>query len=273
MKNLIIGGSSGYDYNTLRPWVESINEVCDPITTDKVLVIGEATEDTRNKLTQAGFKLIQMGNDDMAVHVQRFIYIYMYLKEHWQEYNHVITTDVRDVYFQSDPFQWMKAYLDGHELVCGSECLRYKDEPWGNMNLYETYGPSVYEWFKDNEIYNVGVLGGTPEYLKDLMFNIVTNSINRPIKIVDQAVFNVLINTQPYKDVMLFAKMEDAWACQAGTTVDPHKIEHFRPNLLEPEPKWINNIAYTHDGVPFAIVHQYDRVPEWNRYVNLRWRS
>ena len=83
MKNLIIGGSSGYDYNTLRPWVESINEVSDPKTTDKVLVIGEATDDTKQKLTQAGFTLIQMGNDNMAIHVQRFIYIYLYLKEHW----------------------------------------------------------------------------------------------------------------------------------------------------------------------------------------------
>ena len=49
-----------------------------------------------------------------------------------------------------------------HDLVFASESMLYKDEPWGNQNLLDTYG-YIHEIFKENEIYNVGVLGGTGE--------------------------------------------------------------------------------------------------------------
>jgi hypothetical protein len=186
----------------------------------------------------------------------------------------VVTTDVKDVYFQWSPFKWMTDSLQNlgmYQLVSGSEGLKYKDEPWGNENLMQAYGPYVHELFKDKEIYNVGVLGGTAEYVKDLVFNIFTNAINRPIAICDQAVFNVLINTQPYFDVMFFAWNRHAWACQAGTMADPSKIEQFRPHLLEDEPIFDNGVVWTADREMYCIVHQYDRVPEWKKFVEQKY--
>jgi len=114
-------------------------------------------------------------------------------------------------------------------------------------------------------------LGGTAEYMKDLVFNIFTNAINRPIPIVDQAVFNVLINTQPYYDVMFFAGNQHAWACQAGTMVDPSKIESFRPFLLDAEPTFDNGVVWTANREMYCIVHQYDRVPQWKKFVQEKY--
>jgi hypothetical protein len=125
----------------------------------------------------------------------------------------------------------------------------------------------VHELFKNNKIYNVGTIGGDAEYVKDLVFNIFTNATNRPIPIVDQAVYNVLLQTQPYKDVTLFADQWLGWACQAGTTVDPSKINAFRPYLVEKEPIFKDGKVLTSLGHPFSIVHQYDRVPEWKQFV------
>jgi hypothetical protein len=137
----------------------------------------------------------------------------------------------------------------------------------------QAYGPYVHEQFKHNEIYNVGTIGGVSEYVKDMVFNILFNAINRPIPICDQAVYNVLIQTQPFKDVTYFAKQSDGWACQAGTTVDPSKIASLRPHLLEPEPKFEDGIVKTSLGRPFAIVHQYDRVPEWKEYIKQKYQQ
>ncbi len=159
------------------------------------------------------------------------------------------------------------------KLVAGSEGMRYKDEPWGNENLMQAYGPYVHEQFKDNEIYNVGTIGGVSEYVKDMVFNILFNAINRPIPICDQAVYNVLIQTQPFKGVTYFAKQLDGWACQAGTTVDPSKIAQFRPHLLESEPKFEDGIVKTSLGKTFAIVHQYDRVPEWKEFIKQKYQQ
>lgn len=264
-KNLIIGGFTNYDYNQLKPWVESIDEC--GFEGDKVMVTGKASKETIKELEDRNFKIVYMQDTQLPIHVARFLFIYEYLREHWEEYQYVITTDVKDVYFQTNPSEWLEARLDGYKLIVGSEGIRYKDEAWGNDNLLQCYGPYIHNLFKDGEIYNVGVLAGESEYIKDLVFNIFTNAPNRPIPIVDQAVFNVLINTQPYKDVTYFAKQSYGWACHAGTTVDPSKIQGFRPNLTEPEPYFKDGIVYSSNDEPFCVVHQYDRVPEWKNFV------
>lgn len=275
MKNLIIGAFTGYDYGIVRPWVKSaisVKHMEGNAETDVVLCVGKTDVETLEAIALDGVTIVNMEDmGNIPVHVFRFIYIYEYLRHNWQNYKYVVTTDVRDVIFQRSPFDWLDSNLYGMKLVASSESMRYKDEPWGNQNLYETYGPTIYEQFKDNVIYNVGTLGGWSEYIKDLALNIAVNSINRPIPIVDQAVYNVLINTQPYKGVTQFTPMNEGWACQAGTAVDPHKIEYFRPKLLEPEPVFHEGLVYTSTGKQFAIVHQYDRVPEWRAIIEAKY--
>lgn len=270
-RSLIIGAATGYNYNQLKPWIESINEC--GFEGDKVLVLGQASEETRQKILEQGFKIVDMLVVDAPIHVARFLTLYHYLKDTWQDYEYVITTDVKDVYFQTNPVNWLRDCSPSYKLVAGSESIRYKDESWGNQNLFETYGTYVYELFKDNIIYNVGTIGGISENVKDLMFNIYTNAVNRPIPIVDQAVFNVLIQTEPYKSTTFFADQKYGWACQAGTTVDPSKIVGFRPFLTEDEPTFENGVVMTSLGEPFVIVHQYDRVPEWKKFVEQKYNQ
>lgn len=274
-KNLIIGGCTNYGINELKPWVLSINQHMPKA--DKVMCVGNASDETRKWLVDNGFEIIDMPQAQIPVHVLRFVAIYEYLRKNWEKYEYVITTDVKDVYFQSDPFKWLDYHnigiRDMKQIVAGSECLKYKDEAWGNENLLQAYGPYIHDIFKDEEIYNVGVLGGSAEYMKDLVFNIFSNAINRPIQIVDQAVFNVLINTQPYKDSVMKVPQFLGWACQAGTVADPTKMDTFRPNLLEDEPTFKDGIVYTSEGKPFVIVHQYDRVPEWKKFVQEKYQQ
>ena len=270
-KSLIIGAFTNYNYNQLKPWVESIDEC--GFTGDKAMVVGNASQETIDELVKRNFIIIPMSDIKAPIHVARFLSIYDFLKNTWQNYSHVVTTDVKDVYFQTNPIVWLELNLKNKKLVAGSEGMRYKDEPWGNENLMQAYGPYVHEQFKNNEIYNVGTIGGVSEYVKDMMFNILFNAINRPIPICDQAVYNVLIQTQPFKDVTYFAKQLDGWACQAGTTVDPSKIAQFRPHLLEPEPKFEDGVVKTSLGRTFAIVHQYDRVPEWKEFIKQKYQQ
>lgn len=279
-RNLIIGAATGYNYNQLKPWVESIDEVCGD-DVDRVLIVGNISHETRVKLVAKDFLLIDMPNmPGVPIHVGRFLAIHNYLKNTWEDYKFVVTTDVKDVYFQSNPFVWLEENLQSYKLVAGSESMNYEDEPWGNENLMQAYGPYVHEQFKKNEIYNVGTIGGHAEYVKDLMFNIFFNSVNRPIPVVDQAVYNVLLNTQPYKSITYFANQYHGWACQAGTTADPSKMNHFRPHLLEAEPIFKDGLVLTGEDsfvckkeTPFVIVHQYDRVPVWKKNVMEKYKQ
>lgn len=265
--NLIIGAFTGYNFNQLKPWVLSTSEC--GFKGDKVMVVGDASQDTREQLIKHGFKLYDMPKINAPIHVARFWSIYDFLYHNSKDYDIVVTTDVKDVYFQKDPCKWIFDTMGDKNLVAGSESMRYRDEPWGNDNLLSTYGELIHNRFKDNLIYNVGTFGGSSDYVRDMCFNIFTNAINRPIPIVDQAVYNVLINTQPYKDKVLFTNQEDGWAVQLGTTGDPSKINAFRPFLVEPEPifNFEKQLITTTDGTPHCIVHQYDRVPKWKDLV------
>jgi len=240
------------------------------------MIVFNASYETVNKLFEHDFKTIILNRDEekqavyyhspLKVYVERFLFIHKYLQQVWHNYDYVLTTDVRDVIFQTDPVLWLRENLGDKKLVAGGESIRYRDEAWNRENLFQAYGAQIYDMFKDNEVYNVGTLGGTAEAIKDLTLNIFSSSVNRPYAVVDQAVFNILIQSPPYKDSVKFARHSDGWACQAGVNVAPDKIEGFRPFLLDKEPVFENGIVKTVEGKIFPLVHQYNRVPEWNAH-------
>jgi hypothetical protein len=276
----VIGCSTNYDWAKIKYWVNSINE--SGFTGDKVMILMNCDKETVSKVSDAGFDIIGFGQDDkgnlvynsnMMVHVERFYHIYQHLKS--KDYRYVITTDVKDVIFQKNPSEWLEINLpEGQaDLVFSSESIKYKDEPWGDQNLRETFGTQIYEDFKDNIIYNVGVLAGRGYAMKDLMMNIFASCLGRPIKICDQSTFNFLISQHPYLKTSMYAQSEDGWACQLGTTADPSKIEQFRPFLLEPSPKMEGDKVATSTGIEYTIVHQYDRVPEWRKVIEEKYND
>jgi hypothetical protein len=281
MKDLVIGCTTNYDWNKLKYWVNSINK--SGFQGDKVMVAFNIDYDTIEKLSQAGFQVILPGKPNeqaqryeyqssLPVHVERFVHIYNYLNTH-KEYRFVITTDVKDVVFQKDPTKFLGMELPGAKLMFASESMKYKDEPWGNQNLMETFGPFFHERFKDNIIYNVGVLAGRADSMRDLCAMIFVMSVNRPIPIVDQSTFNFMISQEPYKSTARYMTSEEGWACQLGTTADPSKLEQFKPFLLEPSPIMVEGEVATSAGKVFTIVHQYDRVPEWKKVIEEKYND
>jgi hypothetical protein len=277
MKDLIVGCATNYDWSKLKYWVNSINR--SGFEGDKVLILMNCDKDTVEKISNSGFSIIAFNQDsngnltynsNMMVHVERFFHIYQLLKNNL--YRYVITTDVKDVVFQQNPSVWLEnKFTDSDDLIFSSESMKYKDEPWGNQNLMETFGPQIYEDFKNNTIFNVGVLAGRGYAMRDLMMNIFASCLHRPIKICDQSTFNFLISRHPYLKSSIYSKSEDGWACQLGTTADPSKIEQFRPFLLEPSPKMEDDKVLTSEGKEYIIVHQYDRVPEWKKVIEAKY--
>jgi hypothetical protein len=280
-KNLIIGVFGGYEWEQIAPWVHSIKR--SDFQGDIVVVALNTSYETVEKLIASDCKVIIFNRDDenrqvyhtspVKVHVERFLFIYNYLKDNWQDYDYIITTDMRDVIFQSDPVAWLRDNLGDKKIIAPGEGIRIKDEPWNRQNFLETYGAHLYAMHKDFEAYNVGTLGGLAQDMTALALNIYSAGINRAIPIVDQAVFNYLVQSYPYKDTVKFVSQSDTWAEQAGVNVDPSKIEEYRPFLLHKEPLFDNGVVKTAAGKPFCIVHQYDRVPLWKDYFLKQYES
>ena len=277
MKDLIIGCSTNYDWSKLKYWINSINQ--SGFEGEKVLILMNCDKETVLKVHDAGFKIVAFGQDEesnlsyqspIPVHVERFLHIYQYLKKAGP-FRYVVTTDVKDVVFQKNPMEYIENHIKDNNFIFSSESMFYKDEPWGNQNLLDTFGEFVYKEFKDNEIFNVGVLAGTGEAIQALAMNIFVSCMNRPVKICDQSTFNFMISQKPYKGTSLYMGSESGWACQLGTTKDPSKIDEFRPLLLEPSPVMVDDLVTTSLSLPYYIVHQYDRVPEWKKIIEAKY--
>ena len=277
MKDLIIGCSTNYDWSKLKYWINSINQ--SGFDGEKVLILMNCDKETVLKVHDAGFKIVGFTHDQnqnlvhnspIPVHVERFMHIYHYIKT-TGPFRYVITTDVKDVVFQKNPIEYIEKNIVDKNLIFSSESILYKDEPWGDRNLLETFGEYVYKVFKENEIYNVGVLAGTGEAMAALAINIFTSCTNRPIKICDQSTFNFMISQPPYTNTSLYTKSENGWACQLGTTMDPSKIDGFKKFLLEETPKVDNDTVTTSTGNSYYIVHQYDRVPDLKDKIEAKY--
>lgn len=283
-KDLIIGGASNYNWDQLKYWVNSIKKT--GFKGDIVLVVTNMSGDTVKKLTDENVLVYAYGKQDEngnivnqsqnAPHVERFIFIWDFLRKNKDTYRYVVVTDTRDVIFQKDPTDFLKSNLSANSIVASSEGLEYKDEPWGNKNLMDTFGPLVYDEMNGELIYNVGTIAGYSEEVRDLLLQIFFQSVNRPIPIVDQAVYNFLISMHPYRGEVLFTNNNSGWAIQLGTTEqailsgagdigqiikqNPHMIDDYRKVYQDIQPV-VKNGLVTNGYTPYHIVHQWDRVP------------
>lgn len=265
--DLIIACSSGYEWDVIRYWCNSLNK--SGFKGTKAVLFLDGSSDVVEKTQRAGINAILVDPSEpvnnIPPHVRRFGYLYDFLYRN--QFRYVVTTDIRDVVFQSDPIDWIEKNIGEKQCVFSSESLRYVDEPWGNQNLFETFGPYFYDKFKYNEIFNVGVLAGKFDAIKAICCNIFNTAVTKNIPICDQSTFNFMISQEPYLSTSAYMRSEDGWACQLGTTGDPSKLDFFSSKLLEPIPVSKDGIVYTSTGKQFVIVHQYDRVPHLRKEI------
>jgi hypothetical protein len=278
-KDLIIGAFKNYDFNKVKPWVDSIN-TCG-FKGDKVVISINSTVQTNQKLTDSGFGVLSVDSSDsrVQVHMERFVHIYSFLKDRLDDYRYVITTDVRDVIFQRDPIPFIEQVMNENSarinpvsLLAVSEGIKIKDEAWNKDNIFKTFGPHFAVDVEDKEVLNVGTIAGKAEAVKDLCGMIFQLSMNRPDWVADQAAYNILMNWEPYKSCTDIVRLRDAWACNLHVTNKPDQLQEFGPYLLEERPIFEDGLVK--DGKnkePFAIVHQYDRVPEMLAFFNEKY--
>jgi len=278
VKDLIIGCITGYEFKDIAPWINSI-EKCG-FKGDKAMIVYNCSYDCYNELIRRGFLVMAFNRDDKnkrfyytenfgpQIVVMRFLHLWSMLNKLKNiEYRYVITTDVRDVIFQTNPSEWLENNLGDKKINAASESICYCHEQWSNINMKNSFGFELYDFMSSNVIYNAGTLAGLFDNIKDLSLNVYLASRFNTVINPDQSALNIILNLEPFKSTTRFSKSEDAWACQAGTTVDPIKINAYRTYLTEPEPIFDGTHILTSKYEKFCIVHQYDRVPEWKNKI------
>ena len=291
-KDLVIGFITDYtDYDKIKPYVNSLNR--SGFTGDKIMVVYNIPYTIVNQLQDEGFSVIGFERDDenarfvykqpFNIVVSRFFHIWFLLKQMEKNYRYVISVDVADVVFQRNPSQYLQNNLytcmDGssYDLLVGCENLKYKDEAWGIHNMYQSFGDIAAINMQDKPIFNAGTIAGRFDIFLDFCYNIYLLCQGAPMQVPggggpDQAAMNILLSLEPYKSITNFKAHDMHWACQCGTTVDPNKVDGFRPNFLSKQEPEMDEEGFVHtNGHRYWLVHQYNRVPAWNEIIRKKY--
>src|SRR5690606_27947890 len=119
LNNLLIGAVDKYSRAQVEPWMKSIRKA--GYGGDIVLISYRIGDDIRECAEEYNVHIVQVSNDhlgrlinhnvknrDTQSHQMRLFHAWQYLSEDetWRNYDYVLFTDVRDVYFQKNPFEW-----------------------------------------------------------------------------------------------------------------------------------------------------------------------
>ena len=258
---IILGCITKYKPEDIKPFVESIEQT--GYDGKKIMMVYDVPQETIDYLKSKGWELYQ---NELQQHIilQRFRDIYKLLQQFPDEI--VIWCDVKDVIFQTDPTQWIEYNMD-EPILAFSECIKMKDDPWACVNSGTSF-PMEWEWLQNKVSCCAGTIVGESEYLRDLFINIYRWSMTsaNPDQLSDQAAYNVLINLNGIDDSVQMVNQEEGFVTQLGTVLV--KKDEFKDVLLEPTPIVDENyIVKNQEGVPFCLVHQYDRIPEFKNFI------
>lgn len=283
MKDVVIGCITNYTFDNVEIFSNSLEK--SGFDGYKVMVVYNVPKSTVDELQSRGWIVMSFNFDEQhqwyfykekfRIMCDRQLHYYQALQQLNEEYGdlrYVIALDPKDVIFQLNPSKWLEQNLGDKKINVGSESVRYRDETWGRANLQEAFGEIVYDRCKDNLIYNCGTLSGEWKTMSELFLNIYLLCVGSPNQTPDQAALNTLLSLDVYKNLTRFTQSEESWACQAGTTVDHKKLIQYGDKVVEPSPILDGDIVKTSKGIPFTLIHQYDRIPEWNDILTKKYK-
>lgn len=269
-KDMIVGSIANYGIDNIKNWVNSLN--LSGFTGEKRALCYNLSEDVIEFLEDHGFSCHACQLKESHIFVQRFYDQWHILSRlDASNYRYIIATDTRDVIFQSNPSEWLERNLGEKKIMASSECIRFVDEDWGNKTLKSCYG-HLYEDFSRIIVYNAGTIAGEFKAMRDFFLNVYQFGLSADAAESDQPALNILINLEHIKPLVKFARQGDGWCAQLGASMDPNTIESYRPKLLEPSPRIDDNgIVFNHNDIPFALVHQYDRISGLSDLIDRRY--
>ena len=273
MQDCVIGCFSGYGWDDVRVWAQSL--AASGFSGRKVALTRAPPESVTQALVALGFDVLDFVQFPAAgaPHVERFANLRRYLfsrRQQGQTFRWVIATDVRDVVFQRIPINYLR-HFEPPRLVLSPEGMLYAHAEWNAANLVEAFGAEALQMLLQTPPSNVGVLAGGHRAIEGLALLIEQLARVVPDGVADQAALNLLIEGMGDALAVHGAGPAEPWACQAGVMADPTRIERNRPHLLGPEPVFRDGWVLTASGEPYAIVHQYDRVPDWHAAIRARF--
>lgn len=261
-----------YSWSMLRSFREVNNH------SDVVVFVPEAQMESDNlkKISSlVRMKVVSYKPAGLIVN-QRFHLWLEYLGSHDNEYDVVITSDSKDIYFQRDPFQGCEIFRqsDRCRISVVREDQRYIPKTFYpdrvDLNVVKCLGMEEAEKVQNLNLLNAGFLAGSTDGLK-LLFTRLSSELNeRGDRCLDQVLLNQLVWNRTFENTCHVRIEPDSQRCLVNLGIT---YNHYS------ETKWLWGLGdetFTVKGVygdviPAAVVHMYDRDAGHRAYVQNRW--
>jgi len=248
-KNLIIGAVTNYKWRNIAPFIKSY-VMSNIENCDCILFVHNMSQYTIWKIKSFGiivYNIPEIYRNKSIINLRWKLYT-DYLIPNSDKYNLVLSVDVRDVFFQSDPFE----YYNGNKSFLGvaieDGILAHGiNKKW----LLDAYGEKLQKAIKHQRIICVGTIWGTVDkfiLFSNEMWKKLDSERSLRLNIIEQAVCNYIIyHNKLFKDCLIKSENKDGPIITIKLTKDEKIYLDLNDNVLNREGK----IA--------AIVHQYDR--------------
>jgi hypothetical protein len=211
-----------------------------------------------------GTRLVHLPTMDVKVHHERYHYAWDYLRT-LIRFEQVLWTDVADVVFQVPHLRWLDDLLKEHRLCVGSEGLLFSQEPWNMDNVNKTF-PHLAAEMRKLEIICSGVIGGRYDDMVELLWNIYHVSRNLTgHDIVDQSALNSMFLNEQFSKKVNVVNTDQCYIvhCAVSGPTPFFTGWGFDKSYRYHVPEFVNGQVRNYLGEPFCLVHQYNRIPEW----------
>lgn len=256
---MIVGVASGLPVDALRPWCASARNVYRGpmlLLTDTPANYAALTEEYGVELFFAPLRTDTEGVCGIAR--TRWKALADALVEIEPQLP-VVFADTRDVIFQSDPC----AMVDGL-LVIGTEAKRHIENAWCMAWLRELY-PSEWQLLEHLEVLNAGVIGGPAGLMRRFALDLYHDLPLVPCDCTSGAAHmtdQTCVNWWLRHDYGKLVQIRSDWVYHVASAEHhsriPAAISASTGKLLRG------------DGIPFPMVHQYDRAEQLKGYANIR---
>ena len=248
MSTFILGTAIGYQPDQLEPFVISLRRFYQGPVGLLVVEVNDELQQFFKKYSITAYIVNPNVRKIKPVHIFNFRHKeYLKIIKSLPEVTRVFLTDIRDVFFQDDPFK----HTMSTDLEFFLEPILIKDSEFAMRHMVEQRGKEFSDSIGDNYVACCGTTMGTRtgilQYLTEMIKELERLSTEKGQLFEDQATHNYLIYTNKVSNYKLYH------TCQGPVAT----LHYKRKGVFNEEGDIIND-----DGSLTPIVHQWDRLKD-----------
>ena len=257
-KNLVIAAAVGLNIDQITLFIKSLRKY---YKDDICFVIGQNDTSLEKELEKYKTIIVKTNIYKKSIQFERYKIFLNFLEKN--NYDSVLCIDSRDVYFQTNPFNFQYK----GEINFFLEDKQIKECPFNTNWIIKTYGEEKFRSIKDKIILCSGTVLGKQEkikeYLRLLIDNILKFRYKRKLKYLltfrpdpegrgrDQGHANYLVHKNMIKNYHFYSNKSGPIAT----------VFHLKEIIFNKKHELINSL-----NEPYIIVHQYDK--KWSEFKN-----